>query len=177
MLSMVEYVHQRILTYPHHLIGVDMTMGNGNDTLLLAKHCSQVYAFDVQQEAIDATSLKVKDYEHVRLVLDSHENFDKYVEKMDLVVFNLGYLPQFSHEITTVLASTKVAIEKAVSLCTHAVFIVVYPGHKQGYEESLWIDNYVSALDSKTYNVSLFKMLNKNNAPYVIEIEKRKKNK
>ena len=58
-------------------------------------------------------------------------------------------------------------------MCTHAIFIVVYPGHKQGYEESLWIDEYVSSLDSHKYNVSMFKMLNKNNAPYVIEIEKR----
>ena len=173
MLSMVEYVHQRILTYPAGLIGVDMTMGNGHDTLLLASHCKEVYAFDVQQEAIDATSLKVKDFNHVHLILDSHENFDQYVDKCDIAVFNLGYLPQFSHDITTVLSSTKIALEKAVSKCTHVVFIVVYPGHKQGYEESLWIDEYVSSLDSHKYNVSMFKMLNKNNAPYVIEIEKR----
>ena len=33
MLTMVEYVHQRIQTYPQQLIGVDMTMGNGHDTL------------------------------------------------------------------------------------------------------------------------------------------------
>ena len=177
MLSMVEYVHQRILTYPSHLIGVDMTMGNGNDTLLLASHCKEVYAFDVQQEAIESTSLKVKDYEHVKLILDSHENFDQYVSGMDIAVFNLGYLPAFSHTITTVLSSTKIAIEKAVEKCSYVVFVVVYPGHTQGYEESLWIDEYVSSLDSKIYNVSMFKMLNKNNAPYVIEIEKRKKNK
>lgn len=173
MLSMVEYVHERILTYPQGLIGIDMTMGNGHDTLLLAKHCDKVYAFDVQQQAIDATSLKVKDYDHVELILDSHENFDQYVKNADIAVFNLGYLPAFSHEITTVLSSTKTAISKAVMMCQHVVFIVVYPGHQQGYEESLWIDEYVSSLDSKTYNVSLFKMLNKNNAPYVIEIERR----
>ena len=175
MLSMVEYVHQRVLTYPKDLIGVDMTMGNGNDTLLLANHCRTVFAFDVQQEAIDATKKKVKDYQHVHLILDSHENFDDYVKQVDIAIFNLGYLPQFSHEVTTLLSSTKIAIEKAVSMCTHAVFIVVYPGHAQGYEESLWIDKYVSSLDSHEFNVSLFKMLNKNNAPYVIEVEKRKK--
>ena len=175
MLSMVEYVHHRILTYPIGLTGVDMTMGNGNDTLLLAKHCKRVYAFDVQKEAIEATKQKVKDYDHVSLILDSHENFDDYVKEVDIAVFNLGYLPQFSHEITTVIDSTKIAIEKAVSMCTYAIFIVVYPGHKQGYEESLWIDEYVKSLDSHAYNVSLFKMLNKNNAPYVIEIERRKK--
>ena len=53
MLSMVEYVHQRVQTYPQGLIGVDMTMGNGYDTVLLAKHCQEVYAFDVPVEALD----------------------------------------------------------------------------------------------------------------------------
>lgn len=175
MLSMVEYVHSRILTYPSGLIGVDMTMGNGNDTLLLCKHCREVYAFDVQQEALDSTYKKVQDYDLVHLILDSHENFDNYVSDFGIAVFNLGYLPAFSHEVTTLLSSSKIAIEKAVFMCSHAVFIVVYPGHKQGKEESLWIDEYVSSLDSHDYNVSLFKMLNKNNAPYVIEIEKKRK--
>jgi hypothetical protein len=54
-----------------------------------------------------------------------------------------------------------------------ALFIVVYPGHKEGYDESIVIDDYVSHLDTHKFNVSEFKMLNKNKSPYVIEIEKR----
>ena len=38
MITMVEYVHQRILTY-NCATGVDFTMGNGFDTVFLAKHC------------------------------------------------------------------------------------------------------------------------------------------
>lgn len=34
---------------------VDATCGRGNDTLWLAAHCGRVYAFDIQQEAIDST--------------------------------------------------------------------------------------------------------------------------
>ena len=32
MLSMVEYVHERMHTYDNLEIGVDFTMGNGHDT-------------------------------------------------------------------------------------------------------------------------------------------------
>ena len=53
MLTMVEYVHQRIQTYPQQFIGVDMTMGNGHDTLFLLQHCQKVYAFDIQRQAIE----------------------------------------------------------------------------------------------------------------------------
>ena len=51
---------------------------------------------------------------------------------------------------------------------------VVYIGHNEGKKESVKVDEYVSKLDHQSYNVSLFKMMNKQNAPYVIEIEKRK---
>lgn len=174
MLSMVEYVHQRILTYPQGLIGVDMTMGNGNDTSFLAKHCQQVYAFDIQEEALLHTKEKIKDIKHVHLILDSHENIDHYLTNFDIGIFNLGYLPKEDHQITTLLSSTKIAIEKAVEMMNEVVFIVVYPGHKEGYKESVWIDGYVKTLDSHLYNVSSYCMLNKKNAPYVIEIQKRK---
>lgn len=174
MLTMVEYVHERILTYAPCEIGIDMTMGNGFDTLALAKICEHVYSFDVQKEAISSTNEKLKDMSHVRLILDNHVNVDSYVQECDIAIFNLGYLPQFSHEITTLLDTTKLAIEKIVSMMNKAVFIVVYPGHDEGHKESLWIEEYVKMLNSKKYNVSKYCMLNKNKSPYVIEIEKRK---
>ena len=31
---------------------------------------------------------------NVELILDSHDNFDKYVQNFDVGIFNLGYLPQ-----------------------------------------------------------------------------------
>ena len=172
MLSMVEYVHQRVESYDNINVAVDMTMGNGHDTLFLSKIASEVYSFDIQEEALLSTKEKI-DSKHVHLILRSHEYFDDYVQDFDLALFNLGYMPGVKHEITTVLSSTKKAIEKAIQLAKVVTFIVVYPGHIQGKEESLWIDEYVTLLDTHLYNVSCFKMLNKKNAPYVIEIEKR----
>ena len=36
-------------------IVVDATMGNGHDTLFLAKLAKQVYAFDIQEQALENT--------------------------------------------------------------------------------------------------------------------------
>lgn len=175
MLTMVEYVHQRILSYPQGLIGVDMTMGNGHDTLFLSEHCQYVYAFDIQQAAIDATRKRLQDKQNVQYILDSHELIDHYITSFDIAIFNLGYLPLADHHITTQLSSTKVAIEKAIKMMNMALWIVVYPGHEAGLEESQWINQYVSQLDTHMYNVSCYQMMNKKKSPYVIEIEKRKR--
>ncbi len=174
LLSMVEYVHLRLKDYPHHTIGIDMTMGKGFDTLALAKHCQEVYAFDIQQEALYHTQKVVHGFENVHLILDSHENIDHYVSSFDIAIFNLGYLPGLSHHTTTLLSSTQKALQKAVAMMNEVVFVVVYPGHDEGQKESIWIDDYVKNLDTHLYNVSSYKMLNKKNAPYVIEIQKRK---
>lgn len=50
------FVHKYLkglITNKH--IAVDMTCGNGNDTLFLAQHAGFVYAIDISQEAITKT--------------------------------------------------------------------------------------------------------------------------
>lgn len=174
MISMVEYVHQRILTYPMNCVGVDFTMGNGYDTEFLINYCHKVYAFDIQKEAVEKTRKKVGNQESLFLILDGHENVDAYLKTFDIGIFNLGYLPCCSHHVTTLLKTTQIAVEKAISMMTTVLFIVVYPGHHEGLEESQWLDEYVKQLDTHQYNVSTYRMMNKNQSPYVIEIEKRK---
>ncbi|MCD7949925.1 MAG: class I SAM-dependent methyltransferase [Erysipelotrichaceae bacterium] len=172
MLMMVDYVHQRIATYNHLKIGIDFTMGNGHDTLFLSDICEYVYSFDIQRVALDHTRQILKN-DNVQLILDGHENFDYYVTSFDVGVFNLGYLPNRDHNITTKLDTTQIAITKAIQYMNQVLFIVVYPGHEEGHKESLWIDDYVSSLDTYKFNVSKYCMLNKNLSPYVIEIEKK----
>lgn len=171
MLSMVEYVHERMHTYKNLEIGIDFTMGNGHDTEALIKCCRDVYSFDIQEEALKHTKELVGDQAH--LICDSHENFDQYVDSFDIGIFNLGYLPEGDHNITTTLDVTQRTLIKAVELVEKVIFITCYIGHPQGKEEASWIDHYVSGLDTHTFNVSSFKMMNKKNAPYVIEIERK----
>ncbi|MCD7807800.1 MAG: class I SAM-dependent methyltransferase [Erysipelotrichaceae bacterium] len=172
MLMMVDYVRERISTYNDLKVGIDFTMGNGHDTLYLSHICDYVYSFDIQDVAIDHTK-QILDKDNVSLILDGHENFDRHVTSFDVGIFNLGYLPQTNHSITTKFETTKIAITKAIKYMNKVLFIVVYPGHEEGYKESIWIDDYVSQLDSHQYHVSQYRMLNKNLSPYVIEIEKK----
>ena len=46
-------------------VAVDFTMGNGNDTLFLSKtvgESGRVYAFDIQEEAINQSKERTKEY-------------------------------------------------------------------------------------------------------------------
>ena len=77
-------------------IAVDATMGNGNDTAFLAGLAKKVYAFDVQEQALEKTSQRLSDLgiDNAELILDGHENLDRYVtEPIRAAIFNLGYLP------------------------------------------------------------------------------------
>ena len=82
-------------------VAVDATMGNGNDTAFLAGLAKKVYAFDVQEQALEKTSQRLSDLgiENAELILDGHENLDHYVtEPIRAAIFNLGYLPSADKE-------------------------------------------------------------------------------
>ena len=46
----------------NNTIGVDATCGRGKDTLFLANIFKEVYAFDIQDEAIESTKELLKEY-------------------------------------------------------------------------------------------------------------------
>ncbi len=91
-------------------LAVDLTAGNGKDTLFLARRASRVLAMDIQQAAMDKTEalLKKEAIKNAELILDSHENVSRYVElsEVDAFVMNLGYLPGGDKEITTTWPAT-----------------------------------------------------------------------
>ena len=66
-------------------IVLDCTVGNGNDTLFLAKlvgKTGKVYGFDIQSTAIKITKNKLLEKnldKRVTLINDGHENIDKYI--------------------------------------------------------------------------------------------------
>lgn len=87
-------------------IVVDATMGNGYDTKYLAEKVGEegfVYSFDIQETALKSTKKRLDKEnlsDRVKLILDGHENMDKYVEgEVSCVLFNLGYLPRADHNI------------------------------------------------------------------------------
>ncbi|AND84913.1 methyltransferase domain-containing protein [Clostridium tyrobutyricum] len=164
-------------------IVVDATMGNGNDTLFLSElvgDSGKVYAFDIQQTALKNTYEKISKngiLQHVKLINDSHENMDMYInDKVKLVIFNLGYLPKGDHSITTTADTTLLGLKKALDLieANGIVILVVYYGHEEGNHERDALEDYIKNLNQRTYNVVKLCFANQvNSPPMLIIIEKR----
>ena len=161
---------------------VDATMGNGYDTVYLAKKVGskgKVYAFDVQEEALKSTSKKIvkEQLENVELILDGHENIDKYVkEQVSCVVFNLGYLPRAKHQIITKSDTTLPAIKTGLDLLkpNGVMSIAIYSGHEGGMEEKEAVYEFTKNLDQNYFNVMCTKFINQvNNPPELLLIEKK----
>ena len=159
---------------------VDFTMGNGHDTLYFANYCSEghVYAFDVQQMALDNTKQLLDDnggFDNVTLILDSHHNVDKYVQgEIDAGIFNLGYLPGSDKSVTTQCATTLEALDKAVNMLKTGgvIVVIIYPGHSEGTREADMVEEFCAKLDKHTYNTYKYALLNKKNPPYIVAAEK-----
>lgn len=165
-------------------IVVDATMGNGYDTKYLAEKVGEngfVYSFDIQEEAIKSTRKKLEKENldgRVELILDGHENMDKYIEKeISCVVFNLGYLPRAKHMIITKPNTTIKAIEHSLKLLKpHGVVsIAIYTGHPGGLDEKNSVYDFVKNLDQSEFNVLECGFINQvNNPPQLVLIEKKK---
>ena len=139
---------------------IDATVGNGKDTYFLAAHCAKVYGFDTQQKAILITKRYTACFDNIILFLAGHENMSSYVkEVVDLVVFNLGYLPFGDPMISTLPTTTLKAIKEAGKLLKvdGSLIITFYVGHPTGKQEHDTFINSLSALsefktqDSYTY--------------------------
>ena len=180
---------QRVLPYTKFLLEqavlpgdcvVDGTAGNGHDTFFLAGltgDSGKVFAFDIQAEAIKATAERVKEFQHVELVHDSHAKIKEYVtEPISAAVFNLGYLPKGDHSIITKAQSTLAALEQCLELLTvnGLLLVVVYSGHDGGSEERDAVVEFVTALPQKSFNVLKYQFINQQHSPpFLLAVEKK----
>jgi hypothetical protein len=176
LLGVLEYVKLMVEKYQNSdALAIDMTLGNGNDTLLLTQYFKFVYAFDIQEQAIINSETLLKERNNYQLILDSHEHVDLYVkEKVGLIIYNLGYLPQSDKLITTQADSTLISISKGLDLLNKdsLMIIVVYSGHDDNEAEA--VDNYIKKLNPKLYHISLYKIISAKKAPNVYCINKKK---
>ena len=154
---------------------VDATMGKGNDTLMLcqlAGETGEVFAFDIQSQAVDATKTLLEKNETTttyHLILDGHENMDTYVQpsSVDVICFNFGYLPGGDHEIATKASTSIVAIQKGLELLKPSgmMSLCVYSGGDTGFEERDSILEYLKDLPAKEYTVIVNQYFNRGNNP------------
>lgn len=157
---------------------VDATMGNGHDTVFLAKKAAKVYAFDIQEQALAATQKRLDELEltNVDLILAGHETVDDYVtEGLTAAIFNLGYLPSADKRLVTKPQTTLQALDKILSALVVGgrVSVMIYYGHEGGQMEKDAVLAYVKKLPQQNYTVMLYQALNQvNTPPFLLMIEK-----
>ena len=158
-------------------IVVDATMGNGHDTLFLAKLAKQVYAFDIQEQALEKTSQRLQEagLTNAELILQGHETVDQFVREVRASIFNLGYLPSADKSIITQPQTTIEALDKLCQMLVKGgrIAIMIYYGHEGGDIERDSVMDFVSQLPQQEYTASIYRTLNQiNNPPFLVMIEK-----
>lgn len=166
---------------------VDATCGRGRDTeklcqLALDPDKGTVYAFDIQQTAIDAST----HYLRLRLPLEvqsrlyfeqrCHSSFPSYIvpESIKLIVYNLGYLPGGNKTQTTQVATTLQSLHQSQALLIPggALSITCYPGHAEGEQEQEAILAYFSSLSPQEWSCCHHTWLNRHESPQLLLIQK-----
>jgi|AntRauTorckE6833_2_1112554.scaffolds.fasta_scaffold00020_11 predicted methyltransferase len=178
----VEFSHWIIDNYlENNKVLVDATCGNGYDTLFLSNKLDpngKMYAFDIQESAIENTKVKLKDKSlNIEYINDGHEKIDKYInEKINCIIYNLGYLPGSSKDIITKKDTTIKSLQKTLKLLANngLIVLVIYSEHEGGITEKDAVLDFTSNLDHKKYNVLHYHFINqKMNPSEVVVINKR----
>jgi 16S rRNA C1402 N4-methylase RsmH len=173
------------LVQPGNVV-VDATMGNGNDTLLLAElvgKTGHVYAFDVQQQALDHTKARLVDSQlesRATLIKAGHEHFDDYFPSKKMLtaaIFNLGYLPQSDELVKTLPETTEAALMQMLQKLAPRgrIIVVSYHGHPGGESELSAVQHFCQQLPEDQFSVINYQFVNYNEPlPILFCIEKHK---
>ncbi len=185
--SILQSAHQWAATALHTGgIAIDATVGNGHDTLFLARQVGpggQVFGFDIQKLAIANTYerlLQNNQHHQVKLFHCSHHIMqeklpNQLVGKVHVAMFNLGYLPQGDHQLITRPDTTLKALESALHYLMSGgiATVALYTGHPGGQKEANQVIEWASSLPPRYYQIMWQKFINRNQAPSLLIIEKR----
>ena len=157
-------------------IVVDMTVGNGHDTLFLTGLSKKVFGFDIQSIAVENTTKILNDnnvynYELFNVSHDKvSEVLNKYKHNIKLILFNLGYLPCGDKSITTKHESTLKAVINGLDMLDDdgLILIVFYP-HPEGKLEAKVVLDY---LNQNNINYKIYKNTPNEDAPYLVVINR-----
>jgi len=174
ILNMVKKICNENITKNDYV--VDMTVGNGNDTLFLSNISKKVFGFDIQDIAIKNTTklLEENNVDNYELFNISHDKIDivlnKYKNNIKLILFNLGYLPCGDKFITTNHETTLNAIKSSLDMLKNdgLILVVFYP-HPEGKLEAKVVLDY---LNNYNLNYTIYKNTPNEDAPYLVVISK-----
>lgn len=172
ILNMVKKICSENITKNDYV--VDMTVGNGNDTLFLANISKKVFGFDIQDVAIENTKklLRENNVYNYELFNISHEKINdvlkEYEKNIKLILFNLGYLPCGDKSITTNHKTTLNAVKNSFSmLSSNGLILIVFYPHPEGKTEAQVVLEY---LNKNKLEYTIYKNTPNMNAPYLIVI-------
>ncbi|MCB1112242.1 MAG: class I SAM-dependent methyltransferase [Chlamydiales bacterium] len=165
-------------------IAIDATCGNGYDTLFLAKLLKEgtLYGLDIQLTAIEATRSHLQEqlgsevFHRVKLIHGCHSVFSKEIdnESVQLIVYNLGYLPGGDKSKTTKQDSTLISLNQAMTLLKPGglISITCYPGHPEGKREEEGILNFASSLNPRCWSCCHHRWCNRKASPSLLLIQR-----
>jgi hypothetical protein len=165
--SLLLQAHDLIVdVLEHGDAAVDATLGNGHDTLFLARcvgRAGKVFGFDVQQAAVGNAGKRLDDAGVdsccYALFCESHADMALHITtKVKAVMFNLGYLPGGDKKIITQAHSTVAALSAAIESlsCGGILTVMCYPGHDGGADEADLVTNFVDELDEDDWRVTRY---------------------
>lgn len=150
--KIVKRVHELAISHNKLGVAIDATVGNGYDTLFLAKHFEKVIGIDIQPLAIKRSTEKTKDFNNVKLHLEDFNNIEKF-KYANTIIFNLGFLPGSNRKVKTQDYTSNKAILKAYSILDGILLVACYIQHDGGFNEY----------------ITLCQTLEKNNIKYIVE--------
>ncbi len=155
------------------IIAVDATCGNGHDSLFLSNFSHiELHCIDIQSQAIAETRQRLADkkayFHHT-----SHESLEFIEKPIDLIVYNLGYLPGSDKQTITTSKTTLLSLASALTLLSPGgmISLMIYTGHLGGVEEKTGIFDFFRKTN---YKINLFHLTTplKQNAPELLIIKK-----
>ena len=175
-MSLTQLAHTLISNHANQYqknLAVDATCGNGHDTEFLAKlGYQQVIGFDIQEQAIAATKLRIETVglHNVSLVNQGHQHLTANIKKpVDCFIFNFGYLPTADKTITTSKTNSLKALNAASTLIADKgiMSLLCYPGHPNGHEETAAIKTWLQSLNNQ-WQIDTHISINANDTPPVL---------
>lgn len=168
-LSLVQQAHTALVNIIHDGDNaIDATVGNGHDTLFLARRVGEhgkVYGFDIQEAALDEAYRRLSEgglAQRVSLYHAGHEVMAAVLSeslqgRVKAVMFNLGYLPGGDKQRTTSMSTTLAALEQARTLLMPGgvISVLAYTGHPGGREEAEVVKAWAKSLAPEQYDVSM----------------------
>lgn len=165
---------------------MDATMGNGLDSLFLAKlvgSTGKVFAYDIQKEALLKTKQRLLEagcLEQVELLLKGHQHVTDELATLEAPIaaamFNLGYRPGGDTSIVTKPDTTIEAVRAIASSLKKGglITLVIYSGHEEGQLEKDQLLAELTSWNQREFDVLQYRFINQiNNPPFLVAIQKR----